>query len=298
MVKGIAKYGFKSGFLPHPRQILPKLKTSWEIEEEAKRTVAFEDPAMAPKGSSPNPPPRRQVTASEKLSKSAKPPTKPKSLNTELQQWKAEQSLIRRKYFVDAIEAQQTMDKKELQIRERQFREAAERRQQISTEHTESEAERLTLPSIDSVFNEPFVIPRTPEETEELRLKRTANRKTLELRNSERKASILLELYQSTSNYVITEEDLDKLVQKEFVTNKGDQSRDPRVPYVTGSDTRQEFASTFGSSVYYDSSSQAIDSIKQELLGTTSSMKPGLGEVEDALSGRTQQWKETSHDSR
>jgi hypothetical protein len=286
VVKGIAKYGFKSGVLPKPRQILPKLKTSWEKDEEAKQKSGFNDPAMVPKGSSANPPAKRLVFAREKIANSAKEPVNEKPANSEVQKWRKESAAIRRKYFVDALEAQNSMDKKELQIREQKFADAEERKRRTA-KATESEAERLTLPTIDSFLNEPFIVPRTAEELEALKLKREANRKLREIENQEGKAKLVLELYQNSQSYITNEQDLDDAIRRAFSTN-GSQNVDARARYVSKPEGQREF-SFLQPGPQIDKS---VQTITKELLGTTSNLQPGLGEVEDALSGRTHAWLE------
>lgn len=218
MGKGIAKHGFKSGVLPKPRQIVPKLKTFWEQAEASRINQKFNPPEMAPKGSSGNPPVRTAVSGEEKIKHSAKAPSKQKENQTDLQRWKQEAASIRRKYFVDSIRGQQKMEEESVKARERAYNRERERQSDLANA-PESKAHKLTLPTIDSFLTGPFITPRTEEEKRLLQLKREANRKATEIRTLENKADKLLELYEKSGAYIITEEELDNCITRNFSFN-------------------------------------------------------------------------------
>jgi hypothetical protein len=282
MVKGIAKYGFKSGVLPKPRFALQPLKTSWELEKEKKLTVGFKDPRMAPKR------PRRAMkqrkeppTAQEIIANSAKEPKRVIEPVNEYQKWKLLGSSIRRKYLKDALLTEQQHHQDVLERRERQFEEARQHRLNIQ-KMEDSVATKLTLPTIESFLTQgPFVQPRTAEQKEELKLKRQYNQKRQQLKVEQKISSDLLEIYQNSSSYIINEEQLESTITRLFAG-----VRSERDGFDLSTPTGQ--AKNLMALLYNhnDDSADIKDAqraLTQELLGTTSNGQPGLPEVEEAL---------------
>lgn len=280
MVKRIAKYGFKSGILPKTRQILPKMKTSWEIEEEKKTNVGFVDPKMAPKGSHPNPPPRHFPTAEEKIANSAKEPSNSnKKTRTVQQEARALSAAMRRRYLTDSLRTQEVIDRKRLERREQKFEEARQKRLEVQ-EHQVSKATQLTLPTIESFLNEPFVQRRTLEEQTELQLKREANRNITSIKATENKLNRVLELYQKSDEFIVTEEELNAKIDSVFATDK--HQNDLHAILYSGN--------AFSNGV--SAENKRVKELLEKLSGSSSVSEPGLAEVQDALSGETQRWLE------
>lgn len=252
-----------SGILPRPRQILPKRKTFWEIEEAKKVKQGFIDPSMIPKGVDAKWVPKHEKSADERIALSAKNPTKPRSTNTETQRWRNMTSDMRRDYFKSSLKSQESRDEQNLKKREEQFKLAREARLKIDHDK-QSDATRLTLPTIESFFKGDFVKPRTKEQKEELMMKRQANRLHHEIKHKEQKAGEALELYQQSLDFIVTEEELDKAIAKEFQTVESSN----RLP---------------SSKAFPDLVAQAREKMTSELMGTTLNKRPGLPQVEEAL---------------
>lgn len=273
MGKNIAKYGFKSGVLPKPRQIVPKLKTFWEEAEESRINQKFNPPEMAPKGSSANPPLRKSVTGQEKIQHSAKAPSKQleESSATDLQRWKRQAASIRRRYFVESIHGEQRLEEESVKAREHAYKREKKRQAELSNA-AESEAYKLTLPTIDSMLTGPFIQPRTEEEKQLLELKREANRKATQIATLERKAEMVLELYEKAGSFIITEEDLDNCVNRNFSFNGAN----------TG--MRKSFRALNDATIdLINADREDRDKLVAELLDMTSSKGAALGTVNHAL---------------
>ncbi|CAN6606201.1 small ribosomal subunit protein mS26 [Trichomonascus vanleenenianus] len=281
MVKRTARFGFKSGVLPRKRDILPPRKTFWEKQAEEKIKVGFSDPEMVPKGVPAKPVVKQEKSAAERIAYSAKEPVRARKENTELQRWKNMTSDIRRAYFKDSLLAEDRMNEKTIARRERQFREAREARLKIDNQE-ESEATRLTLPTIETFINGSFVRQRTAEEKEQLRLKREANRKLHSVRQQEAQAAALLELYQHAGDFVINEEGLDRAINNAF--NPGE--------------NRQRAADIVSfSSQIEEKEKERMAALTQALFGITSNRMPGLPAVEEALSGEKQKRLDSQNQS-
>lgn len=211
----VVRANFKTGVLPKPRQVVPVKYSAHELAEQAKIPQAFEDPKMAPKKSSANPPPRLPKTASEKIAASAKDP-RARTAKSEEGVWKEHIAEVRRTYLKSSLLAYEKQEKKHMQIRE-QRRLAGEKSGELQLhENTETLAEALTKPTIESSLKSEFIRPRTAEEKEELTLKRAYNRRLTQQRHAERQHEQLLQLYQDAASYIVTEEQLEERLQHLF----------------------------------------------------------------------------------
>lgn len=208
------RVNFKSGVLPRPRQVVPKLRTKKEERSAAKIPQKFEE-GMAPKGSSPNPPPRLPKTAQQKIDLSAKVP-KQRSPRSEQDAWKQHIAEVRRTYLESTLKAYEQHEQKHQQFREaREAKNEKEVASRLSTV-TESLATAFTTPTIESTLTNEFVIKRTPEEAKELQLKREYNRKLTEKRVAEAQADDLVQLYQQASKFITTEQQLESRIADLF----------------------------------------------------------------------------------
>ncbi|PRT56499.1 hypothetical protein B9G98_04119 [Wickerhamiella sorbophila] len=277
-MKGIAKYGFKSGVLPKPRQIVPRVKPAFELAEEAKIRTGFADPKMVPKGSSAVSSGRKELSASEKIALSAKAPKKVKEAKTAHQEWRQKSADIRRRYLTDALETEEVLETKKAARRQKAHDDAASLRERM-LQTGESEAIKLTMPTIEnSLLSGSMVRPRTEEEKSVLALKRGANRKAVLAEQMKLRSAQLLELYQSTREYIITPEELDLAVDQQFSHSSSQSS------------TAQFNALELKKRLMYENiRSEAFANAREDLantlLGTTSNHEPGLTEVRDVLDG-------------
>uniref|UniRef100_A0A060T4B0 ARAD1C39974p n=1 Tax=Blastobotrys adeninivorans TaxID=409370 RepID=A0A060T4B0_BLAAD len=280
MVRSVAKYGMKSGVLPKPRDALPRLRTFWEQEELDKEKGGFADPKMKPKHTDLTPVVKKEKFADERIRHTAKPKSKPPKLNSDIAKWKNLTAEMRRKYYKDSILLQSRMDEKEKEERERKFREAREARLRIDNAE-QSEATKLTLPTVESFLKGPFVRHRTPEETAELKAKRAVNRTITENQAKEQKAASLLELYQKSSDFIIDEVELEEKINKEF--------------NITPSQgiLNSDLLKGHGFEGFINQEKSVEKKLTQALLGTTSNLMPGYPEVAQALNKSAQKYEAT-----
>lgn len=210
----------KSGVLPQPRQVVPKLKTKYEVLAEMKLRTGFSDPNMVPRGSVANPPPRLKKTADEIIRDSAKAP-KPssestgKSLSRE-ELWKKHMGEVRRSYLASSLKAYEAQEQKHKELREKRQAESNAESERKLTEVKDSVATMLTMPTIEQSLLSEVVVRRTPEVAAELREKREFNRKLTEHRVLETQHANLLRLYQQAASFITTEEQLEAKISALF----------------------------------------------------------------------------------
>lgn len=289
-MKGIAKYGFKSGVLPKPRQIVPRIKPAFEQAEDAKIRTGFSDPKMVPKGSSAVSSGRKELSASEKIALSAKPPKVQKEAKTAHQEWRQKSADIRRRYLTDALETEEVLETKRAAGRQKAHEAAAELRERM-LQTGESEAIKLTMPTIESsLLSGSMVRPRTEEEKNTLALKREANRKAVLANQMKLRSAQLLELYQSTRSYIITPEELDLAVDQQF-SHSSNQSSTARF------NSLELKKRLMYENIRSEAFSEAREDLANTLLGTTSNHEPGLTEVRDALEGTSHKLSATNEQS-
>ena len=295
MVKRIAKYGFKSGILPKPRQIVESFKTPAELEHAAKENVGFVDPELVPKGVKAHLPLKARVPANVTIANSAKP----QSDNTQKKRadWRDLNASIRRKYLSDSLLTQEAEEWRIMKSREKRVEAEHVALLQQAKQAKRTEATTLTLPTIESFLStkNQLVTPRTREETKLLKAKRTANRKALELQALETKANELLEVYQSSGEYIVNEEQLEAAINKAF-SPKTAQSKFYNIGSSLSSfgELSRQFDLSPGNK--QTSTTDAQSNLTKSLFGITSNNNPGLGEVEDAISGATVQYQKVLRD--
>lgn len=284
-MKGIAKYGFKSGVLPKPRQIVPRVKPAFEKAEATKIRSGFADPAMAPKGSYSPSSSQKELSASEKIAHSAKPPKSHKEAKTAHQEWRQKSAEIRRRYLTDALETEEILETRRAASRQKRHDESVALRERM-LEQGESEAIKLTMPTIEeSLLSGSMVRARTDEEKRVLALKREANRKSVESEQLQVRSSQLLELFQASREFIITPEELDLAVDQQF-------------SHTSSHTMSAQFNSLelkkrlMYENIRSEAFAESREALANTLLGTTSNHEPGLTEVRDALDGSWQQWSE------
>lgn len=212
----------RSGTLPLPRQIF---KQPYKHQVYVKpQDTGYAKGIIHPKGTTRDLIHPRTFTPKERLRKSAAIPRK-KYTEAELakmpeeQAYKIKNSELRRKFLKESYESEQ----KRLEMMEQKHKKLAEERKKVEEEaqrHEKSRSELFTLPTVESYLNGPLIRQRTDEEKEELHLKREANRLSETMAVKERRASRLMELYNSSSHFAITEEKLQLLVDEAFSDRK------------------------------------------------------------------------------
>ena len=229
MGKRTLKFGGKSGILPKVRPVFKRYpirpKTDEELAEESKVEQGFAEgvPLPAKKGFTFH----RQtiekpvVTVEERIKKNIderKPQNIDESKLSQEEIWKLKRDEIRREHLREAY----LNESKRLQRIEELKKIQAEK--ELTTKasqsiYEETEATKLTLPTIDSYLNGPIMRQRTEEEQEILTEQRILNRKTEELAVKERKTNQLLELYHAAANFITTEEELEQAIKDAFEVN-------------------------------------------------------------------------------
>lgn len=292
MGKSTARFGFKSGILPKPRKIVEPFKTPAELRQEAQNNVGFVDPELVPKGVAAHVPLKERVPASYKIAHSAKEKTN----KEQRADWKELNATVRRRYLTDSLTFQEAEELKIMQRREKRLEKLKELNEKRAKQAVRSEATTLTLPTIESflTIKNQLVTPRTKEETELLQAKRTANRKEQELRALERKSETLLEVYQSAGEFIVTEAQLDSAIEKAFrSTSSTSQFNFSHLGF------NDEFSRQLDLTID-PSKSSGVKGVQadltQSMFGVTSNKKPGLGEIEDAVSGATVQYRRVLRD--
>lgn len=229
MGKRTIKFGGKSGILPKVRPVFKRYpirpKTAEELADESKVEQGFAEGVPLPtrKGFTFH----RQtiekpvVTVEERIKKNIderKPQNIDESKLSQEEIWKLKRDEIRREHLREAY----LNESKRLQRIEELKKIQAEK--ELTTKasqsiYEETEATKLTLPTIDSYLNGPIMRQRTEEEQEILTEQRILNRKTEELAVKERKTNQLLELYHAAANFITTEEELEQAIKDAFEVN-------------------------------------------------------------------------------
>lgn len=283
MGKGALKYGGKSGILPVVRPVFKKNpirpKTPYEIEEQAKLEQGFAEGIPLPKKKGFTferyPSDKPIITIEERISKVIEPVnTFERDFDklTQDQIWQTKRNEIRKNFLKEAYisEAERLAKLEKLKMKNIE----AQRAKEQVHHYEESEATRLTLPSIQNYLDGPIMRPRTEEEKEIMKEQRIYNRKSLELKQQEEKANDLLDLYHAAANFITTEEELEQAIIDAFEVN------------FNKFDTAQ---SSIESKLNPLASQFANIDINEQLITDTAlgelNGKPGLQVVQDTLNG-------------
>lgn len=285
--KNTLKYGGKSGVLPKVRPIFkgnPIIPPAeWELAEKAKIEQGYVEGVPLPKRKGfkfeREPKTAPVVTVEERLQNIMKhkaPPADLSGLSPE-ERWEVQKTQIRMDHLKEAYltEAKRVERISALQAE----KVAADAKAAAEQKYEESEATRLTLPTIDSYLKGPIMRHRTPEEKAILEEQRLLNRKTMELQVKEAKANELLELYHSSEKFITTEEELDAAISDAFENKMGHFESSERL----AEDKLFGYFSSF-------SDSRANEQlVRDHILGEIDG-KPGLATVQDTLSGEAEKY--------
>lgn len=220
------KYGGKSGILPKPRPIFkknpirPLTKEELSDFESADQGYAENIPLPVKKGFTfqRRLEPKPVITVEERIRKtidSAKAVKVDESKLDEQGLWRLKASEIRKEHLRQAyIKEEQRLKK----IDELKIKKAEEEAEDAKTKQVfeESEATKLTLPTLESHLQGPIMRQRTETEQALLDHQRAFNRKSIELKVEENKAEQLLHLYHASGNFITTEEELEKAITEAF----------------------------------------------------------------------------------
>ncbi|EDK38835.2 hypothetical protein PGUG_02933 [Meyerozyma guilliermondii ATCC 6260] len=225
MGKRALKYGGKSGILPEVRPVFRRYPIIPQPPSDTtNQGYADGVPLPSKKGFKfeREPIQRPVITVEERIkqnidSQAPKEPIDESKLSTD-ELWRLKRNEIRREHLREAYlkeaERLKRIDELKAKREEKRLREAKQQ-----TVHEESEATRLTLPTIDSYLEGPIMRPRTEEEEALKAEQRLLNRKGQELSLKEKKATELLELYHAAANFITTEEELERAIEDAFDVN-------------------------------------------------------------------------------
>lgn len=284
MGKGALKYGGKSGILPRLRPIFktPIIEPSEHQkakEAEIEQGYAKDVPLPQKKGFKfhRKAEPKPIISVEERIRntiENRRPVVDINELSDE-EKWTYQVGEIRRNHLKDLYlkEYERLQKLNELENKRIEKEKAAiNKKNQIALE---TDATKLTLPTIESYLHEPLMRHRTSEEQAILEEKRLLNRKVNELEYQERKATDLLDLYHAAGNYITTIEQLDKAIVDAFEIklNKFDLAYQQVREKLSGFRDSVMVAS--------ENDNMILDAARGEING-----KPGLDIVRDTIDGQ------------
>lgn len=266
----VASRAVKSGLLPRPRKIF---KQPFKHEQCVKQAdTGYAEGILHPRNITRDYQPPKVFTPEQRLQKSAREPAK-KYSEEELaklpaaQQEKIRNAQLRRKYLKEAYSTEvsrlERVEKWEAKVRAEQ-----EAHKALKSQHKQSDAEFYTVPTVESYLQGPLVTPRTPEESDQLKLKRESNRLQKQLDVDTDRAEKLLALYNSASNFAITEEKLEQLVNDAFSSAAVDAQRE-----------------LYAKSQWTEIDSASYDAKLMDTILDNVNDGPGFLQVEDTLTG-------------
>lgn len=280
------KYGGKSGILPEVRPIFKKNpirpKSEHEKLEESHIEQGYAEGIPLPKKKGftfhRKPVERPVITVEERIQKHIEGgrPKVDKSKLSGDELWAVQRDEIRRQHLKDAY---LTEEKRLRRIDELKVKalEAEHKHKDKQEHYQESEATKLTLPTLDSYLKGPIMRPRTSEEQMLLEEKRLLNRKVRELESKEAKATDLLELYHAAGKFITTEEELEVAIRDAFEVKVG----------RFESSERLIEDKLFGYHNTYANTKSNERMIKDAAFGEIDG-QPGLDTVKDTLSGEAE----------
>lgn len=270
VVKGNAKFGGKSGILPEPRQIFKQPFKKYNYKKEI--DTGYAKDIQHPKGTTRDLILPKVFSIDQRLKKSAAEPKKKYDDLSKLpiaQQYKIKNAELRRKFLKESyIKEANRLDKQE-KLHEK-IELLNKEKEAEALLHESTEADLLTAPTVESYLNGPLIRPRTEEEIELLQMKRRANYLNEKLKVQNDKAIKLFELYNSSSNFAITDEALEVKVENAFSEK-----------------TLKELLSSLNnesSFININSENNLSNTIKNIIVGKNE-RGPTYSKVEDTLSG-------------
>ncbi|CAI4936726.1 ANL_collapsed_G0051210.mRNA.1.CDS.1 [Saccharomyces cerevisiae] len=224
MGKGAAKYGFKSGVLPTTRSILKSPTTKQtDIINKVKSPkpkgvlgIGYAKGVKHPKGSHRLSPKVNFIDVDNLIAKTVAEPQSIKSSNGSAQKVRLQKAELRRKFLIEAFRKEEArlLHKHEyLQKRTKELEKAKELELEKLNKEKSSD---LTIMTLDKMMSQPLLRNRSPEESELLKLKRNYNRSLLNFQAHKKKLNELLNLYHVANEFIVTESQLLKKIDKVF----------------------------------------------------------------------------------
>lgn len=282
--KGTLKYGGKSGILPKLRPIFKNPimpPPDYVKEKEAKLEQGYAKGVTPPKVDgrrvSRVPKPKKIVPVEELIRKRVE-----REPNVDVSKlegdalWAYKRDQIRKEHLRDAYLTEAKRLEKLEQLKARKH-ELEEQHKAEDKQHEDSEATKLTLPTIDSYLKGPIMRQRTPEEKAIKEEQRALNRRVEELKVQEARATELLELYHAAGSFITTEEELSEAIREAFEVKVGQfESNEHLVE-----------DKLFGYSNVYANTKTNERAVKDAAFGEIDG-QPGLQTVRDTLSGENE----------
>ncbi|GMC37478.1 unnamed protein product [Saccharomyces cerevisiae] len=224
MGKGAAKYGFKSGVFPTTRSILKSPTTKQtDIINKVKSPkpkgvlgIGYAKGVKHPKGSHRLSPKVNFIDVDNLIAKTVAEPQSIKSSNGSAQKVRLQKAELRRKFLIEAFHKEEArlLHKHEyLQKRTKELEKAKELELEKLNKEKSSD---LTIMTLDKMMSQPLLRNRSPEESELLKLKRNYNRSLLNFQAHKKKLNELLNLYHVANEFIVTESQLLKKIDKVF----------------------------------------------------------------------------------
>ncbi len=285
MGKGFFKYG-KSGILPKPRPLFKTPVKPSLIPNIVTNNHGYAPDIVEPKGSHRDPLPPKYVSLEKRIELTVKEPKPRISVGNE---FKARRSSVRREFLKETLAKQVELDEiAEKRILSKRHKEKEDLANAIKSVRNDdiSEATRLTLPTIDSFLNGRLIEPLTAEEKQLIADKKKANYLTQKLKLQKTKAENLFTLYQMSERFIVTEDHLDAAIDAAFPSP----NVDPNVAVKMVADSL-----TTKRTVKSARDNTGLDNVHVGLLdairATTANGKVSLTEVDEFLSGESENWK-------
>lgn len=290
MGKGTIRFGGKSGLLPKVRPVFKhhpvKPKTHAELAQEKNLEQGYADNVPLPekKGFTfyRKPKDLPVISVEERIKKYIDDKAPANIDESQLSQdeiWQLKRNEIRREHLREAYVKEFKRLEKIDELKELVAHRENEKASEVA--HEESEAYKLTLPTISSFVNGRMMQDRTPEQQALVDEQRILNRKTKQLEVAEKKATELLELYHSASTFITTEEELEQAIKDAFEVNVSKFERN-----MMNIDNKLS-----GYSFAYAQTNTTESLIFDEVFGEIKG-QPGLEVVKDTLDGTTQLLKQ------
>ncbi|KAG7191869.1 uncharacterized protein KQ657_002658 [Scheffersomyces spartinae] len=287
---GTIRFGGKSGLLPKVRPVFKhhpvKPKTHFELAQEKNLEQGYADNVPLPekKGFTfyRKPKDLPVMSVEERIKKyidSKVPQDIDESKLSENEIWQLKRDEIRREHLREAYLKEFKRLEKIDKLKELVAHKENERVSEIA--HEESEAYKLTLPTVSSFINGRMMQERSPEQQALVDEQRILNRKSKQLEVAEKRATELLELYHSANGFITTEEELEQAIKEAFEVNVSKFERN-----MMNIDNKLS-----GYSFAYAQANTTESIIFDEVFGEIKG-QPGLEVVKDTLDGTTQTLKQ------
>lgn len=150
------------------------------------------------------------------IAKTVAEPQSIKFSNGSAQKVRLQKAELRRKFLIEAFRKEEArlLHKHEyLQKRTKELEKAKELELEKLNKEKSSD---LTIMTLDKMMSQPLLRNRSPEESELLKLKRNYNRSLLNFQAHKKKLNELLNLYHVANEFIVTESQLLKKIDKVF----------------------------------------------------------------------------------